>query len=115
MCTVCGISGGEEYVDDSHQTAVLSVVRREVILPDGREETLLVTECKKCWAGGDERLVRADEAVSDIKGLDPGDRRRLLRWIERGRRGSTPLDRAWSAYRRLPADVRDEVRAKFKG
>ncbi|NBE53317.1 hypothetical protein GUY60_18200 [Streptomyces sp. YC537] len=114
MCTICGISGGEEYVDDSHQTAVLSVTRRETVLPDGREETLLVTECKRCRAGNYGGPARADEAVAHMKGLDPGDQRRLLRWIERGRRGSTPLDRAWTAYRRLPADARDEVRAALE-
>ncbi|MFF4898374.1 hypothetical protein [Streptomyces sp. NPDC001068] len=115
MCTICGISGGEPYLDDSNQTAVLSVARRETVLPDGRERTLLVTECKRCRAGSDGSLARADEAVADIKTLDPSDQRRLLRWIERGRRGSTALDRAWNAYRRLPADARDEVRAILEG
>lgn len=114
MCTICGISGGEEYIDDSNQTAVLSVTRRGTVLPDGREATLLITECKRCRAGSDGGLARADEAVTDIKTLEPGDQRRLLRWIERGRRGSTPLDRAWNAYRRLPADAREMVRATLK-
>jgi hypothetical protein len=115
MCSVCGISGGEAYLDDSNQTAVLSVTRRETVLPDGREQTLLVTECKRCRAGSDGSPARADETVADIRALDPGEQKRLLRWIERGRRGSTPLDRAWNAYRRLPADARDEVRATLEG
>ncbi|MEU6488479.1 hypothetical protein [Streptomyces sp. NPDC046887] len=111
MCTACGISGGEEYVDDSNQTAVLSATRRETVLPDGREEVLLVTECKRCRAGSGGQPARADQMIADINDLDPGDRRRLLRWIERGRRGSTPLDRAWNTYRRLPSEARDEARA----
>jgi hypothetical protein len=115
MCTVCGISGGEPYVDDSNQTAVLAITRRETVLPGGRERTLLVTECKRCRAGSDGHPARADETVADIRALEPGDQRRLLRWIERGRRGSTALDRAWNAYRRLPADARDEVRAALEG
>ncbi|MFE0252433.1 hypothetical protein [Streptomyces sp. NPDC059010] len=114
MCSICGISGGEAYLDDSNQTAVLSVTRRETVLPDGREQTLLVTECKRCRAGSSGQPARADEIVADILDLDPGERRRLLRWIERGRRGSTPLDRAWNSYRRLPADARDEVRAALE-
>lgn len=114
MCTVCGISGGEPYLDDSNQTAVLSVTRRETVLPDGREQTLAITECKRCRAGSNGSSARADETVAEIKALDPGEQRRLLRWIERGRRGSTPLDRAWNAYRRLPADARDEVRAALE-
>ncbi|MFJ4911950.1 hypothetical protein [Streptomyces sp. NPDC088726] len=110
MCTVCGIGGAEPYIDDSNQTAVLSVTRRPTVLPDGREETLLVTECKRCRAGGDGQAARADEVVAEIKSLDPADQRRLARWAERGRRGSTPLERAWNAYRRLPGDARQEVR-----
>lgn len=114
MCTVCGISGAEHYADDSNQTAVLSVTRRTTVLPDGREETLLVTECKRCRAGGDGRAARADEVVAEIKSLDPDDQRRLARWAERGRRGSTQLERAWNAYRRLPGDARQEVRVALE-
>ncbi|WP_330266674.1 hypothetical protein [Streptomyces griseorubiginosus] len=114
MCTVCGISGGEAYLDDSNQSAVLSVTRRETVLPDGREQTLLVTECKRCRAGSNGSPARADETLADIRALDPGEQKRLRRWIERGRRGSTPLERAWNAYRRLPADARDEVRAALE-
>ncbi|WP_411107156.1 hypothetical protein [Streptomyces sp. cmx-4-9] len=111
MCTVCGIGGAEPYPDDSNQTAVLSVSRRPTVLLDGREETLLVTECKRCRAGGDGGAARADEVAAEIRSLDPADQRRLVRWAERGRRGSTPIERAWNAYRRLPGDAREEVRA----
>jgi len=110
MCTVCGISGGEPYLDDSNQTAVLSVTRARTVLPDGRVEVLLVTECKRCRAGRLGEVARADEVLADIKALEPQDLRRLRRWMERGRRGSTPLERAWSAYRRLPAEARKAVR-----
>ncbi|MBV7673850.1 hypothetical protein STHAL_30865 [Streptomyces halstedii] len=110
MCTVCGIGSAEPYLDDSNQTAVLSVTRRTSVLLDGREEELLVTECKRCRAGGGGQVVRADEALAEIKNLDPGDQRRLARWAERGRRGSTALERAWNAYRRLPSEAQEEVR-----
>ncbi|MCQ6251802.1 hypothetical protein [Streptomyces malaysiensis] len=114
MCTVCGISGGEAYYDDSNQTAVLSVTRRETVLADGREETLLVTECKRCRSGHDGSPARADETLADARALDPSEQRRLLRWIERGCRGSTPLDRVWNAYRRLPATAREEIRTALE-
>lgn len=110
MCTVCGISGGEPYLDDSNQTAVLSVSRVEAILPDGSEEAMLVTECKRCRAGHLGGLAHADEVLADIKALEPHELRRLNRWIERGRRGSTPLERAWTAYRRLPAEAQKAIR-----
>ncbi|MEU6745544.1 hypothetical protein ABZ914_04910 [Spirillospora sp. NPDC046719] len=114
LCTVCGISGGEEYPDDPNRTAVLSVTRCTTILPDGREEVLLLTECKRCRAGSPGAPARADELVADIRTLDPVERRRLARWIERNRRVSTPLDRVWSAYRRLPAEARAEVLAELR-
>ncbi|MEU9018196.1 hypothetical protein [Actinomadura sp. NPDC048394] len=109
LCTVCGIAGGEEYPDDPNRTAVLSATRRTTVLPDGRQEVLLVTECKRCRAGSSDAAARADEIVADIRILDPTERRRLARWIQRNRRVSTPVDRVWSAYRRLPADARAEV------
>ncbi|MFI6566820.1 hypothetical protein [Streptomyces sp. NPDC050534] len=109
MCTVCGIAGGEEYADGTRQAAVLSVSRRETVLPSGEVETLLVTECKRCRAGAREAPARADEVLAAIRDLDPGDRRRLALWVNRGRRGSTSLERAWSGYRRLPADARAAI------
>ncbi|MEU6319209.1 hypothetical protein [Streptomyces sp. NPDC047009] len=109
MCTVCGIAGGEEYADGTRQAAVLSVSRMETVLPGGEVETLLVTECKRCRAGAREAPARADEVLTAIRDLAPGDRRRLALWISRGRRGSTPLERAWSGYRRLPADARAAI------
>ncbi|WP_242882769.1 hypothetical protein [Actinomadura litoris] len=114
LCTACGVSGGEEYPDDPNRTAVLSVTRRTTVLPDGREEVLLLTECKRCRAGSSDAPARADEIAADIRVLDPADRRRLARWIERDRRVSTPLDRAWSAYRRLPADARKEILSELE-
>ncbi|MEU9597634.1 hypothetical protein AB0E06_12575 [Streptomyces sp. NPDC048109] len=111
MCTICGISGGESYHDDSNQTAVLSVTRRKTVLLDGSEDTLLATECKRCRSGSNGAPARADEALAAIKDLDPGEQRRILRWMERDRRGTTPLERAWNTYRRLPADAREELRS----
>ena len=113
LCTVCGISAGEEYPDDPHRTAVLLVSRCTTVLPDGRKEVLLLTECKRCRSGSTDAPARADEVAADIRVLDPAERRRLVRWIERNRRTSTPVDRAWSAFRRLPAEARAEILAEL--
>ncbi|GAA2693916.1 hypothetical protein [Actinoplanes palleronii] len=113
MCTICGISGGEPYPEDSTQTAVLSVSRRPTVLPDGTERLMLTTECKRCRAGADGSPARADEVLAAITSLDEDDRRRLHRWMTRGRRVHTPLDRAWNSYLRLPADARDDIRANL--
>lgn len=109
MCTTCGIAGGEPYLDDSNQTAALSVTRMEVVLPDGSSETMLATQCKRCRAGHRGEPARADEVLADIQALEQHDLRRLHNWITRGRRGSTPLERAWSSYRRLPHEAQKAV------
>jgi hypothetical protein len=113
MCTVCGIGGSEPYLDDSNQTAVLSVVRREVITTDGEEDSDWVVVCKRCTKGFIGAPARADQVLKDIKTLEPSDRLRIKRWMTRGRRGSTPLERAWNAWRQLPAASRDEIRAQL--
>jgi hypothetical protein len=111
MCTVCGISGGEPYPEDSTQFAVLSVTRLETVLPDGQEKILLTTECKRCRSGSSGAPADAAEVLMAVRALEPSDQQRLARWINRGRRVSTPVERAWSAYRRLPAEARSEIRS----
>ncbi|MEO3768279.1 hypothetical protein [Streptomyces sp. B5E4] len=113
MCTVCGISSAEPYLDDSNQTAALVVVRRVTVMPDGTEITPLVTECKRCRAGRGAVPARTDEILQAAAELDESDRRRLLRWIERGQRKPSPADRVWSAYRRLPEEARSAVRSSL--
>lgn len=114
MCTLCGIAGGEAYPDDSVMTAVLAVSRRTVTTEDGREQERLVTECKRCRAGRSTAGASALDAIALARDLDPRERRRLLRWMERGRRGTTELDRAWAAYLRLPPDMRTAVADDIK-
>lgn len=115
MCTLCGISGGEPYADDALMAAVLSISRRTSAGGDGEKELVLVTECNRCRSGDAASPSNVTDAVSCAAELGPGDRRRLQRWMERGRRGSTDLDRAWLAYRRVPAELRKEVVDRLKG
>ena len=114
MCTLCGIAGAEPYPDDPIETAVISVSRCRVRAADGRESEAFVTECKRCRSGRDESAIDSGDAISAAMGLSPGERRRLLRWMERGRRGTTELDRAWAAYLRVPADHRQGVADKLR-
>lgn len=109
MCTLCGIAGGEEYSDDAVLTAVLSVSRRTLILADGRKEAALLTECKRCRAGGGSDPISVGDAISAIRDLDPKEQMRIARWMERGRRGATELDRAWAGFLRVPIDKRQAV------
>ncbi|MBM7820374.1 hypothetical protein JOE63_002851 [Cellulosimicrobium cellulans] len=114
MCTLCGIAGGEPYPDDPIVTAVLAVSRRAVVSDDGRESQALVTECKRCRSGDAPAPLDAQGAVAAATDLSPGELRRLLRWMERGRRGATELDRAWAAYLRVPPDERRQVGERLR-
>lgn len=115
MCTLCGIAGAEPYPDDPVMTAVLGVSRRSVRAFDGREtEMLLVTECARCRSGRESSTVDERDVLMAARDLSPGDRRRLIRWMERGRRGSTELDRTWAAYLRVPTDRRQQVLGQLR-
>ncbi|UOE44963.1 hypothetical protein [Agromyces larvae] len=110
MCTLCGIAGGEPYPDDAILTAVLSVSRRTLEHADGRKELALVTECNRCRAGlGGDDMVSIGAVISAVRDLEPREQRRIARWMERGRRGTTELDRAWTAFLRVPFDNRQAV------
>jgi 5-methylcytosine-specific restriction endonuclease McrA len=107
QCVICGVAGGEDYPDSSTESAVLAVSRQAVQMPDGRTEEHLITLCRRCRSGRDQ-LITADlnRWIEDVRVLDAADQQRLARWVARGRRGPTPLDRVWSAFRALPADAR---------
>lgn len=110
QCVVCGVGGGEAYPDSPNETAVLGTTRRPVRLADGSSAEQLVTECKRCRAGDGPSRPSADlrRLIAEARNLEDGDRNRLHRWLERGRRGPTPLDRLWNAYRQLPVEARRE-------
>lgn len=108
-CVLCGISGSETYPDDTVMTAVLAISRCTTLDLHGQETETLVTECKRCRAGGSHTPATVDEAIAAAAELDVSELRRLRRWVERRRRGTTPLDRAWSTYLRVDPDTRPEV------
>lgn len=110
QCSNCGVAGGEPYPETPHQTAVLSVTFRSVTMPDGAEAEQLVTLCKLCRSGA-ERSDRADigRALAEIRNLDEVDQDRIYRWMRRGHRGPTPLDRAWTTYRRMPHEAKEQI------
>ncbi|WP_433053166.1 hypothetical protein [Dactylosporangium sp. CS-033363] len=109
MCTVCGIAGGEEYLDDPSQTAVLSVSQRVAVLPDGDEAIGWATECKRCRAGASGSAAQAADVIASIQRLSPDDRQRLVRWMIVGRREASALEQAWIAVRRLPPEARQAM------
>jgi hypothetical protein len=107
QCTLCGIAGGETYADSVLTTAILSISRRTVNLPNGSSEVQLVTECNRCRSGVSKlEPVELGRIRSDIEQLDETDFTRLRRWVNRDRRGPTPLDRIWTSYRQMPSHAR---------
>jgi 5-methylcytosine-specific restriction endonuclease McrA len=113
MCTVCGIVGGEPYVDDSNLTAVLTVARRQVRLAGGSEIVGLATECKRCHTGSRGCRTSVDEVVSLIDKLGVRDRQQLASWLAAGLRDISDLDRAWNAALRLPPEARSEIASRL--
>ncbi|WP_204163558.1 hypothetical protein [Nocardioides gilvus] len=114
MCTLCGIAGGEPYPDDAVITAVLAISQRTVATDDGSVKRVLMTECKRCRAGETPPPLTIAEAVTAAADLSSAELRRLLRWMERGRRGATELDRAWASYLRVAPDERTQVATRLR-
>ncbi|MFB9684657.1 hypothetical protein [Amycolatopsis plumensis] len=109
MCRSCGITPGQFYAG-TYESAQLDIARREVLLPDGRHEVQLITECNRCRVGG--RGLRADlgEVVNRAGALSPADRALLVSWTEADERTFSDVERVWADYRALPADARASLR-----
>lgn len=115
QCVVCGVGGGEAYPDSPNETAVIGVCRRQVLLADGRAEEQLVTECKRCRNGRTNWSVDIERLLAELQALDDDDLRRMQRWVKRGRRAPTPLDRVWYQYRQLPVESRKRIEGAVTG
>lgn len=111
QCVYCGVSGGQTYPEPPADTAVLSVSRRSETSPQRVDNGQFITVCKRCRAGLGAQPTEIDVAklIREIRELDSVDRARFDRWSARGRRGPTPLDRAWNVFRRLAPNVRADV------
>jgi hypothetical protein len=109
QCVVCGIAGGGAYPDRPSETAVLGVSRRTLERPDEVTEQYLVTECKRCRSGAVTRTFSVPEVRSMLDELDEEDVRRIKRWVTKGARGTTSLDRAWNGLRALPSAERSRL------
>ncbi|MCD0443964.1 hypothetical protein LO763_10045 [Glycomyces sp. A-F 0318] len=114
MCRTCGITGGESYPDDPVNTAVLSVFRKEVVLPDGSRKTGPMAECKRCRSGSAKSARRLDKLQERIGALDEAAKRQLAQWMARDERDWSDLELLWSAYRALPPEYRDQLRAEVE-
>lgn len=114
LCTECGIGASEPYPDDPLQSAVLSVYRHIVHMPDGGEAVAYATECRRCHSGDGPRDVTFSEVRAQLSVLAPHERDQLASWLDQGRRRPTRLDLLWHSISRLPADVLAELRTTLK-
>jgi hypothetical protein len=95
QCELCGISGGEKYPEDRNRSAVLLITSPN----DGRSRVL----CRLCSDGGNRATgYDGDRLLSELESLTSKERTTLKRWIVRGSRGPTVLDRVWNAFRTAP-------------
>lgn len=108
-CTACGIGAGEAYPDDSVRTAVLTVVQRKPWFIDGVVLDCWATECVRCKSGLPPAESGARDVLLELQNLSEADRSRLARWLRRGRRGQTGIERAWRLCRTLDSDGRQMV------
>jgi hypothetical protein len=107
QCSVCGIMGGEIYLEPPLETAVLGVSSRTVVMANGTSERMLVAECKRCKAGAGGQAIDAQHLVRGITSLSASERSLFLGWTRSARRNR--LDRLWSQFCRLPAEARNRI------
>jgi hypothetical protein len=109
LCRCCGIAAGEAY-DDGVELAKLNVARRKVAGVDGAVDYQLVTECKRCSAGGSaDREADLLAFMERIETLSPMEQRAFAKWIEADRRSLSLIDQLWGVYRTLPIASRSAV------
>ncbi|MEV0179570.1 hypothetical protein AB0I54_09760 [Streptomyces sp. NPDC050625] len=108
LCRSCGIAGGEAY-EDGITLAVLNVARRRVLLTSGEVEHQLVTECKRCGAGGGDREVDLGVILDLAEALSSMERQIFLAWIAADQRPLSPMEKMWGIFRTLPEGSRKAV------
>ncbi|MGW0562604.1 hypothetical protein ACWDZ4_18765 [Streptomyces sp. NPDC003016] len=114
LCRTCGIGAGEPYSDEGDVLSQLNVARRKVVLADGTVDFQMVTECRRCGAGG-EREIDLDGLLSKVAGLSALEREVFAGWIEADQRTQGALEQLWGIYRTLPVESREVVRQAAAG
>ncbi|MFD9680553.1 hypothetical protein ACFWAD_11800 [Rhodococcus sp. NPDC059969] len=109
-CRSCGIGPGEQYVG-TYVASQLDVARRTVRMPGGKTSVQLVIECNRCRVGGRELTADLDDVLARIDRLPVYERKMLAGWLDRDSRSFSEAEDLWAAYRTLPGDSRDAVRA----
>lgn len=117
LCRSCGVGAGEAYEDGGGiELAKLNVARRRVLYFDGTAEYQLVTECKRCGAGGGpDREVDLGALLELMENLSPMERRLFAKWMDADQRTFSPIEKVWGIYRTLPQESRAAVAQAIDG
>ncbi|MFF2508330.1 HNH endonuclease [Streptomyces sp. NPDC058067] len=113
MCRRCGISAGEAYADEPGTKARLTLghvnPHRSGSAANAED---LITECARCnetvkhLTGVQMTQEQVWDRIADLPRRAKQD---LLSWMEADFRALTPTEKAWGAYRQLPAVAREEL------
>ncbi|MER5706694.1 hypothetical protein [Streptomyces sp. NPDC002122] len=114
LCRSCGIGAGESF-GDGGQDAQLDVARRQVLGPDGKTQTQLVTECNRCRVGGRERVADLGAVIGTLGRMSPLERAVFAGWLDAGRRNPSPMEKLWGECRTLPEEARNALRDALRG
>ncbi|MCP2287377.1 hypothetical protein [Nocardia amikacinitolerans] len=109
-CRSCGIGPGEQYAG-TYVASQLDIARRSVRMPSGETSVELVIECNRCRIGGRDLTADLGDVLSRIDRLPAYERKMLAAWVEQDTRSFSETEALWAAYRTLPAESRDKVRA----
>lgn len=113
MCRRCGVSAGEEYVDEPGTRARLTLGH---VNPHNSGSAAnaedLITECARCnetvrhLTGVQMTKGQVWDRVRELSGRHKAD---LLKWMKDDRRPLNEAEKAWGLYRQLPAVAREEL------
>ncbi|MFE7093323.1 HNH endonuclease [Streptomyces erythrochromogenes] len=115
-CMMCGTGAGEPDASDLGETAHLEVAFRTPIPAGGTDHPdNLLTLCANChrafdrggWGG------TADSALEQLQDLSVQQKTVLLAWMAAGQRTLSPVERAWTAYRRLSPEDQELLRREL--
>lgn len=113
FCRSCGITPGQEYAAGTYETAQLDIARRTVRGEDGRDKVQFVTECKRCRVGGRDQEVDLTKVLTQVRQLGGIEQKMFAKWVGRGTREFSRVERLWAEYQSLPADSRGVVEAQL--
>jgi hypothetical protein len=109
QCRICGVGPGEKYAG-SEITSQLDIARRQVRMPDGRQQVQLIVECNRCRVGGRELVTDVRDVLSRAAKLPMIEKKMLSAWIDQDARTFSAAEQIWADYRSLPSEARGLVR-----